>query len=163
MTRQEAITKIENYKNKMRVIGAECKFEFDVRKDGAGDAMIVITNLYAEPGDEILIPPFVAYIDADAYESAHSGRGCCRDYTIIYPNGCDVFRGDRDNKRFILRFSAGIAVNETHPYVSSEGGVLLSKEKNVCTCIRCTKEMIYTRYRNVYVALKKERLIIPTI
>ncbi|MBQ8547742.1 MAG: hypothetical protein IJ427_04510 [Lachnospiraceae bacterium] len=145
MTRQEALMKIEKYKKKMRVMGVEYKFEFDIREDEDGEVRIVITKLYAEQGEEICIPSFVSYLDTVSGVLNCSEQTSCSDYTIFFPDGCDVLRGYIDSDRFVLRFSNGIAVGGGNPHFASEDGVLFRKDKrSLCLYPKEKRDALYT-------------------
>ena len=105
MTCHEAITKINNYKSKLRVMGVPCHFDFAVRKVAEGEFIVVIEHVDAERGDEVYVPSFVSYID---YYVCCTRTGLCFGYMIYIPRECNVLFGDEGYREAFFKATAGV-------------------------------------------------------
>lgn len=153
MTYEEALTKIEKYEKKLKVMAVKNRFEFGIREDADGEARIFVRGLSVDEEDIILyVPSFVSYIDYSALSEAYGDwleKGSEQDilnydgkYAICFPAGCAIYQDSKDpyRAREYLSRRTGIMVQEGHPFYTSEDGVLLNKEKTALCLYPSAKE-----------------------
>lgn len=132
--------KMERYVVKCNMLGIK-NFEFEYN-DTLDE--VVITNIFVDKSNEVLIPKFVSRVEFSAWYENKSMKDC----KIVIPKGCIIDFGmiDLDPQYDGLSNHVGeIEVEEGHEYYSSQDGVLFNKDKTILLAYpRYKQETVYS-------------------